>query len=371
MTARPRSLREWAALAAGIVLILGEALPLAYGPLLSAAVVGVSTDSATGGRLVRAVIEVRSGPQPLRATALLFPMANVSEAGPVVFYEDPKYPIIGDPTSVYGVWDHLMPALRDRGYAGGAEVANASQLAGLMNSSLTPVVVMTTSVMPDLILNRTRNLVRPFLARGGILVWAGHLLGAYTAGTNETEVNWDQAWNLRWDGETAVFGAPLIGVNMTFPGTVNRTTAVSAWLDIRYPYAYVGANLSYLAGQGGFALGGVSDGTKDNVSFPHTSVAWIPVGRGGVVLFGYAPVLPYGYSAEDIVANDIAQVLQSGILRWDLSVDPDVVNLTLDRGATLRVALSAFLPDGDPAIMAYVYTRGPLPTSGFDFLLRP
>ena len=371
MGPKPRHLREWAALAAGLLLILGEALPFAQGTVLTVAVVQGPSGVGPGGSLVHVDVTLRAGGQPVDATAILFPVTNASAMGPVVFYIDPAYPILGDLGSIYGVWDHLGPELRARGYAGGMSMANATQLADLMNSTATPVVVMATGVMPRTILNRTRNLVRPWLERGGVLVWAGDYLGAYIGGTNTTDVNWDQAWNLQYEGEKDVFGSPVVGVNTTFPGTVNGSTAVSAWLDIRYPYAYEGANLSYLGGFGGFALGGVANNTKDNVSFPHTSLAWIPVGRGGVLLFGYGPVLPYGYSAEDAVAGDIAQALRSGILWWDRSILPGVANVTLDRGGVATVSLNVLVPAGDPAAMVYVYSRGPLPTIGFPQLVTP
>ncbi len=359
----PIPARGVALLLALALLGLGATLPLAQTPP-TATLLGVRADTVNGTAGLRADLALSAGSRPANLTAMLIPLTRIVHVDRVAFYFDPAYPVLGNVANIYGVLDHLRPALLDRGFRGTVDIVDAAGLARILESNETPVVVMVTGVFPDLVLSNRTNLVTPWLSRGGILVWTGDLIGAYIGLPGETTIAVSESQNLNWTGEQLIFGSSVIVSRRAAPGNATTPTNISTWLGLEYPLAEVGARVSRVEARGGLILGYIYNGYD-----PPTSIAWVPVGLGGVVLFGYGPVLPYGYSSEAVVAQDTAQILMSGILGWNASLAPDVRNVSLAAGQRWTLSLAVGLSSPTASAALYVYGGDPLPTTGYPQVL--
>ncbi len=354
-------------LALGIlaVFILGATVPLVQvAPAIS--VLSTTGGSTSGTPTLTARLAIAAGSRALNMTALFIPLTQSGAIPGIDVYEDPAYPVVGSIGDIYGVFDHLGPALRDRGYGGPIDVVNAIDLVAILRSNDTPVVVMPSSVIPDAVLSNATNLLTPWLDRGGVLVWTGDLIGGYIGLPGETRITWNASQNLQWAGEQRIFGSPVVAAAQPFPGTATVATPIATWLDLRYPLDFVGAHVRLAVDRGGFPMGFMSADVD-----PSTSIAWVPVGRGGVILFGYMPVLPFGYSSEDVIASDIAQIVMSGIYRWNAAAAPGLFTIAVGAGETRVLNITAILPPNTADARLYVYSTGPLPPVTFstDFRL--
>ncbi len=341
------------------VLVLGATLPPPQVPP-TVSILQVVRGTYEGNATLTVTLAIAGGSRSLNLTALLFPLTTSANVSAVHFYMDPGYPVLGNPADVYGVLDHLTPALRDRGYRGTVDAVDTAELVRVLQSNDTPVVVLASTAVPAAVLSNATNLLTPWLDRGGILVWTGDLIGGYIGEPGQTSVAWDEPQNLQWEGERKIFGSPVVAAFAPEPGNASVPTWVGSWLGLRYPLDQVGAHARLAAELGGFPMGFESSGPD-----PSTSIAWVPVGRGGVVLFGYMPVLPFGVASEDVIANDIAQILVSGAFRWNRAAAPGLHELTVAPGNTTTITFSAFLPAGTTGVRLYAYSAGPLPIVAF------
>ena len=337
------------------VLIVGALLPFGGGEATRIALID-STAIRTGGAIaVDLRLQLQSAFAASEIRVLLIAMNESWRIPRIVFYLDPAYPVAAPLERINGLIDHLRPALSERHFAGHLEIVDAEGLRATFLSPERAVVVMATSVFPDTVFSRSVNLLTPWLRAGGILVWSGDLIGAYVAHRGQASVSWNDSTTLRWDGEKQIFGGPVIG-NLTGPPAdpIARTPTADA-LDLEYPIARSGANLTLMQNRSWLPLGVIYGAT-----FAASSLSWIPVGGGGVLLFGFGPEMPFGYSAEDVVANDIAQTLMAGVPWWNLTLTPALSTVLMARGETRVVPIHFVLPMTVPFGRLYTFSMGPL-----------
>ena len=337
------------------VVVLGASLPLLGGEGPRISLVSSSAVRRAGTITVAVDLDLRSGRGPTEVRAILSALNGPPTIDRIAFFLDPQYPILGSLERVNGLLDHLRPALRERHYDRTVDLVDADGLLRILASSDRTVLIVATTVIPDTVLSRTANALTPWLKRGGVLVWTGDLIGAYIGHRGQLGVSWNDTQNLRWDGEKRIFGQPVIGNSSGALSESSVPTSTSTLLDLQFPIAEVGANLTLMQNRSWLPLGSILGSP-----FAASSISWIPVGSGGVILFGSGPELPFGYAAEDVVANDIAQTLMAAVPWWNLTVVPQRSNVFLAPGETRLTALLFDLPDTVPFARLYVFSRGPL-----------
>jgi len=146
-----------------------------------------------------------------------------------------------------------------------------------------------------------------------------------------------------------------------FNGTLKeneRFAAVSSnfseALDLRYPDAFVGASVSEVLKHGGLVLGKIT--VSEDV---RTSIAYVLVGSGHLILFGGGVGRAFTATGEDVIAHDIAQILCSG---FPFSTEIVAYNLhELDRNYEENGSISVTLPDGEDTtgVIVAAFSKSP------------
>lgn len=331
------SVRVFAGL--GVVLAASEAAAVL--PLPSALPAVLVTElRTTPARNVVLRLSASSGSLP--ADVVAFPSSGLTAVRRVVFYEDIAYPDSGSTwAATMGVQDNLEG------------LAKADQLPWRFSSVTTDglrrllletseakgtVLFVTSGVLPQPVFSRSIDLLRPWLASGGLLVWTGDVPGYYASGpssvvatktlmgsgaTPRDAVQFSpQVEALGFAGLSRLLGTRVGFVNGPWYGTATEPSVWAAALHLQYPYVHAGPLVDSLRAAGGIDLGYESDRT--------VSIAYMRVGTGGVLLFD-------GFTFASLVASDAARILESGCLT--AVGNPSALSLRPGQARTLTVSL--------------------------------
>jgi hypothetical protein len=336
--------------ALAVFLVVSQGFILVQDVPAPATVEGVVSDP----RLGTVSVDLRGHtlfPTSYRVTALA--LDADPQALPLYLYHDDAYPISNTSAPrIFGLIDHLRSELARARTPTEIRLVDAASLASLLAGP--PVIlVMATTAWPATVLPDQPTLVRQWLERGGILIWSGALLGAYAGREDGETLDLRTAYPTRPWGPSVILGFDPIQV-----GGPNRTSAPGPWgaaLDIRFPTATWGARASEIEARGGLTLGRLT-AEED----PKASLALFPVGNGTVALFG-GPLGPvFTYSAEDVVAHDIARLLLSGLLFNPSGGQATLlgsVRVVLAPGQRERVVLPAAMPPGSSHLVVLAFSE--------------
>jgi hypothetical protein len=229
---------------------------------------------------------------------------DTSTGGPdrVDVYLDRAYPILNTSLkAVDGVYRHVQVERGLRGYRGDtSEIDTLGLVRTLLDTKTAPrtIVVIGTGVLPVAGLNRSVNLLTPWLSAGGTLVWIGPKLGFYEQGPR-THFDAASPANLHGEGDRMVLGASVYDNRVERAPTVSETSAARA-LSLQYRQATAQLSSAQVLAAGGQLIG-YTGSTR-------TSLAVIPVAKGRAVLFGGLLLNEFD------VAHDLAQLISSGLL---------------------------------------------------------
>ena len=308
----------------GATLAACEVLSLVPVPGMSPAIV-VGAASGRGGRdMILQVSVPRTG--TLADDIVAFASSGNVVVHRVAFYEDITYPDSGSTwAETIGVENNLEAL----GQAAGepwrfSSVATSGLRALLLDlgAARGTVLVMTSGVLPRAVFSRTLDLVHPWLTAGGILVWSGDVPGYYASGPAaqvatfpETGSGTSRYRPPHFSPRVQVLG--LGGISRLLGGisrlrggshplvlgrwyaTAGQPSAWASALHLVYPYVHAGPPLDELTAWHATALGYENGST--------VSISFLPVGKGGVLLFG-------GFSLASVVASDTARILESDCL---------------------------------------------------------
>jgi hypothetical protein len=158
---------------------------------------------------------------------------------------------------------------------------------------------------PDTLLSNSTSFLAAWVRAGGLLIWAGGPLG-YASGHPGPGGSFAFA-NLGWTGQLLLAGYPLTDParvaapdtpTMRPPPPLDGTNAsrLGSALSTQYYATPAGANVSELAAYGGLDAGFDSAPGAEGPAAPRTSIAYVPVGHGGILFFGGADITGYeGY----------------------------------------------------------------------------
>ncbi len=235
-------------------------------------------------------------------------LTNRPEPLPIHLYYDDRYPVSNTSRPrIFGILDHLTSELLTAEHPSEIRMTDALALVNLLRGPPAVLIVAATA-LPQGVFFPDSSLMRDWIERGGILIWTGALIGRYM-GTSRGRVidMYGGGGESRW-GPTFIMG--FDPVKDERDGTGTMPTSWTDALDLRYPLTAWGSSLADAAAVDGLALGFVTEGPDSR-----TSLSVLPVGNGSVALFGNAPGPVFTYSAEDVIAHDIARLLISGILQ--------------------------------------------------------
>jgi hypothetical protein len=284
----------------------------------------VSIRSAIAGTGLTAEVSISNGLVPMSAQVSLLPGHLAPSSDTTIFYlADSQFPSLYSPfSSTRSIGVRVGQYLELMGSPLQVIDVSAPEVTGaLADHPKGTLAIVGTGVIPDTLYSANVSTLRSWIVGGGTLVWAGGPLGYSEGHPAPAGFVYD---SLGWVGPTKFFGYPLsdpVNLNSTdpddFPPTYGTVvTPLGADLGLVYTGTPSGANVSQVAAHGGLTLGVRTPGGPTNASpAARTSLAWVPLGSGGIWYFGGALFAsPVGYIPQASVnlSEDIALVLGLG-----------------------------------------------------------
>jgi hypothetical protein len=231
-----------------------------------------------------------------------FPLGDKPVRQPSVYvYDDSRFPAADvAPTVPQGIFDHLSAELVARHYESPVVAVSAEGLASVLRDSTTApgrVVVTMTGVLPANVFSNSTDLLSPWVQSGGVAVWGGGAIG-FWSGRNGQPLSSDDA--LGEAGTQRLLGSSVVQYPTTFGRLGDVPSAFASALDVTYNFTGTGVLLDSVRAHGGLDLG------WDSGRF--TSVAYLPRGSGGFLIFGGE------VPDEASVSVDLARILMSGAI---------------------------------------------------------
>jgi hypothetical protein len=273
---------------------------------------------------------------------------------PVHVFYDPSYPAIGTSWDrVHMLWDNLKREMLLRGFKGKVDLVSAKEMEDLMYKKEKAVFVMASGGFPSNVFSRDKDLVRPWLESGGILLWFGWPPGYYTV--NQGQVD-NASFSLlpQHPFEEGVNRLGLGGLVRIppFNGTLEVAedpSYFSELLDINYNLIQYGLLTESLS-QEGLVLGMIGGHPL------RSSVSVISVGKGKIVVFGFFVLSSYILNGPELSGRDVAQTLDSGIIYASKTLMPVYEEHHLSIGESLHDKIEVNTDSSIKGVVVYVYS---------------
>ncbi len=345
MTSRRHS-RAWGAGVAAVVLaiaLISVVGPLA-GPVVTATVERVQP-AAGGTSITVSMSNHRVFAAPVNVAVLPGTFYGAATR-PIFAFEDARAScLFGSQSDVASVVSRVQETLSGLGLTQPIQVENASGVLGVLAGSPHAILLLLEcGVIPISPLDPSDLALHNWIAAGGTLVWAGGPLGFYNQVVTSPTYGLDTPG---WAGQTELVGFPIAnivpgppGIPVAWPKATAGTvpSARASALGLSYAGVTYGANASEVSAHGGVNLGW--NATVGPTS--RMSLAYIPVGAGGVLYFGGALWAFDGPSVPDAGADlgyDLSILLALGLTYLP---GPIVSTSVLLRGwSTVEVTLTA------------------------------
>lgn len=268
----------------------------------------------------------------------------------VYYYYDINYPLVGSSAnSVLGVYEHLLAEYQRKNISNGIIKINSSELASALDDK-NGIIIIASGALPDTVYSPNKNLITPWVNKGGTLIWVGDALGYYY-GTAGSKITSDDSENkIGWSGQKKILGSNYL--EGEYISSVSDTqgevpSSLTTALGIKFRYTQTGAFLSEIDKNGATDLGyhyNFSSATR-------TSLSQIKIGKGSFFIFG-SPLL----NREMEIAWDISQIIVSGFIDADTDmimfkkisvnkVDSEEIRRKIDIGKNKMVRIIVYSPD--------------------------
>lgn len=241
---------------------------------------------------------------------VILPLLKKPENKDIYVFYDKEYPLwLTSLGSQEGMVGHLSAQLTKRNYQGQVKIVDAQKLADLFKKGERAIVVVSSGALPETIYSKNNFLVKEWLEKGGILFFIGDGFGYYSAKKERPISFWDEEVKIGWEGPQRIldynaFDAP------EHPPYFEKSIAsfdslFSKALDLQYSLVKTGALVTEAKANHGEVLGKI----YLSASYPRTSIAYLPKGDGGVIVFGSGV-----FGQEGLIASDISQIICSDYL---------------------------------------------------------
>jgi len=314
-----RSLRISVALLAlvSVLVISGEAAIL--GGRSASGTLNVSVEVIQAGPISASFQFRISAPDgDLVAHVALVPgTRSLSVTKVLVFYDVGFHVRFANPGDVLGLSSRLSTYLATVSPPIPVSTVNASSLPNALNANPKAALVdFGYGTIPDNVLSRNTSLLENWIYAGGTLIWAGGPLAYFEGHLSPSGAY--QKTDLGWSGQNLLAGFRLedpVGnpaTRSSGPLLASNETALGSALGVQYPGAADGANTSELAMNHATDLG--FDSLASGGAASRTSLAFVPIGNGGILYFGGA-VWGTGSGtvplADASIAGDVALLLRA------------------------------------------------------------
>lgn len=315
---------------------------------LSVSIVSATTGSAG----TQVTLLMRAGNTGLPAHVGLL-SGTLRTDRPVYVLADPRYP------SDYASYAEILEVSSRIAAVAPLQRVDAAGVDSVVRSGIPSTLVVLGGIVPDSLLSNSSDLLGSWVRGGGLLVWAGGPLGfdeGHLSGSGTFVPD-----PMGWAGQVALAGYALTDPGAPGPLLGTNETAAASALGIRFLGTASGANETALGTHGGFAIGWSSASPRSSEG-SRVSVAYLPVGSGGILFFGGSfripsPASGYIPGADFGLSSDLATLLGSGYVPeagpstasalWLASDAQQVVTLRLPAGApahAVAIATSPALP---------------------------
>ena len=264
--------------------------------------------------------KISTGAYPSRITIDFLIAQKIPNSSRTIYiYYDPKYQMaLVDKKAVNGIINHLIAELMIRGYPSDKiKIVNVTELQHIVSdikSAKKSIIIIPTGAFPDTVYSREKNLIKPWIEHGGVLIWTTGQFGYYSAKNifKFKQLNPEDPWHPKDEGQKYFFGHIIIVKNKRFKEGKIPTQYAKA-LKLSYNYVYRGVSLSAIQALNGIALGYIDPDSGA------VSIASIPLGYGKVIIFGGDIISgPQSLKFVRTLSHDIAQIIVSGILYSNL-----------------------------------------------------
>lgn len=249
---------------------------------------------ATSGRLSMHVAAIPSDPLAQDRPDRIYVLLDSSYPGLYISYSDEEFVAL-----------HLIVFLDRMGANIPVNVVRGDQVAAALSSDPHAALVIAGTPAPSSVLSPNSSLLAQWIRNGGTLFWAGGPLGF--ASGEVLPGGGFRYDSLFWRGQISLVGFPLTDPGVVAkPGNASRLplpplygvnpSPLATALGIAYTATPDGANVTRLEAHGGVSLGFEAPSAEDPAAGPWTSLAYVPVGSGGVFYFGGGDLSSYqGY----------------------------------------------------------------------------
>ncbi len=239
----------------------------------------------------------------------LIPFDQSRDDLPIYFYFDEDYPLVLTSINAYlGLYNFLTSDLAEKNMQNTMQIVNAEELAEKMGDGQS-IIIMSSGVLPDTVYSQDKNLITRWLESGGIMFWLGDGFGYYN-GSKNTELKDDlEHGKIGWEGQEKILGKNYLLGEVFEPvekSSADTATQIGQALGLRYRYTTTGAVVGELAKNNALSLG-FNKNINDN--FGRSSISFIPVGQGRLILFGSGIL-----EKQRDVSWDITQIISSNLI---------------------------------------------------------
>ena len=304
-----RSVTPMKVLAFTFVLLITGQLLVYVGPLtLQNVTFSIVGCNFVGVNSVDVQYRIRSGDYPTDVQILAMPLMCKPVDKEVLIYYDEDYPVSFVPQHCwFGFVEHITVELQLRGYNGSMRIVNAEELKqGMQNNDA--IAIMASGVFPDTVYDGNESLVANWLQSGGSLIWVGDVVGYYVGHKGKELGAYEDSPG--WEAQNQTLGFSLLNEYLSLNERLaDMPSLFSDALDLRYSDALLGASVNEVNEHEGVVLGKTTS-SKDE----RTSIAYVPVGKGHLILFGGGIGRTFSVTGEDVLAQDVAQIICSWFL---------------------------------------------------------
>jgi hypothetical protein len=268
-------------------------------------------------------VGLTGGSLPLTAQVGLIPGSiHAFGDGTVLYFEDPTYPALYGPSGdIFAMGVRVGSYLELMGADDRIQPTTALGLPTALSAHPHGTLVeFGYGILPDFVYSANYSMLRYWLLGGGTLLWAGGPL-AYSEG-HALDSGGFQYEPMKWSGQWSLLGFPLSDpYNLTavdttgFPALyATGRTALGDALGLTYQGSVDGANVTQLVNDHGAELGSQAPPQRGGAS-ARTSIAFVPVGEGGIYYFGgglFDPRLGYVPQSSVNLSLDAATIIGLG-----------------------------------------------------------
>ena len=283
------------------------------------------------------------GARKAEVRVALVPFNQSRDDLPIYFYFDDSYPLVLTSVNAYlGLYNFLTSDLAEKNIQNTIQIVDAKGLVEKMGDGKS-IIIMSSGILPDTVYSKDKNLVTQWLESGGIMFWLGDGFGYYSAAEGREIKDDSEHGKIGWEGQEKILGKNYLFGEVFEPvekSLADTATQIAQALGLKYRYITTGAVMSELARNNASSIG-FNKNINDN--FGRSSISFIPVGKGRLILFGSGIL-----EKQRDVSWDITQIISSNLI-FASYPEAKYENVTLEPKASKVIDLKIITKDAKGA----------------------